>query len=198
MNDSGTQKGSSSDATEKSAQGPGQQGASESLAQLQARLDTSPDGLSQDEAQRRLTQYGYNELAEEKTGVTEYGKGFDFLGYHFQKSHGNGYKWPTGKAIKAFKDKIRRKTRRQQPKNVAMIVKEITPIIRGWGNYFKHGNVISKFGELDGWTRMRLRSFIEKKKWVQNWKYPNTHFEKLGLITLSDLLKYQQKFSFPE
>ena len=36
------------------------------LAELQARLGFSPDGLSQAEAQRRLAQYGYNELPEEK------------------------------------------------------------------------------------------------------------------------------------
>jgi H+-transporting ATPase len=41
--------------------------AAESLSELQARLGASADGLSQDEAQRRLAQYGYNELAEEKT-----------------------------------------------------------------------------------------------------------------------------------
>jgi H+-transporting ATPase len=38
-----------------------------SLEELQARLGASPDGLNQAEAQRRLDQYGYNELAEEKT-----------------------------------------------------------------------------------------------------------------------------------
>jgi H+-transporting ATPase len=36
-----------------------------SLDKLEAQLDTSPQGLSQAEAQRRLEQYGYNELAEE-------------------------------------------------------------------------------------------------------------------------------------
>jgi H+-transporting ATPase len=35
------------------------------LDKLEAQLHTSPDGLSQAEAQRRLEQYGYNELAEE-------------------------------------------------------------------------------------------------------------------------------------
>ena len=34
------------------------------LPELEARLGSSPDGLSQAEAQRRLQQYGYNELAE--------------------------------------------------------------------------------------------------------------------------------------
>jgi H+-transporting ATPase len=37
-----------------------------SLPELQARLGSSPDGLSQAEAQRRLAQYGPNEIAEKK------------------------------------------------------------------------------------------------------------------------------------
>jgi H+-transporting ATPase len=37
-----------------------------SLAELQTRLSTSADGLSQEEAERRLAQYGYNEIPEEK------------------------------------------------------------------------------------------------------------------------------------
>jgi H+-transporting ATPase len=36
------------------------------LADVQVHLGTSPNGLSQAEAQRRLAQYGYNELAEKK------------------------------------------------------------------------------------------------------------------------------------
>jgi H+-transporting ATPase len=37
-----------------------------SLAELQTYLSTSADGLSQEEAERRLAQYGYNEIPEEK------------------------------------------------------------------------------------------------------------------------------------
>jgi len=36
------------------------------MAEMQAKLGSSPDGLSQAEAQERLTQYGLNELAEKK------------------------------------------------------------------------------------------------------------------------------------
>jgi H+-transporting ATPase len=36
------------------------------LPEVQARLESSPNGLSQAEATRRLTQYGYNEIAEVK------------------------------------------------------------------------------------------------------------------------------------
>jgi H+-transporting ATPase len=37
------------------------------MSELQTRLGSSPDGLSQTEAQKRLTQYGPNEIAEKKT-----------------------------------------------------------------------------------------------------------------------------------
>ena len=36
------------------------------LSELQAKLGSSPDGLSLAEAQQRLAQYGYNEIAEKK------------------------------------------------------------------------------------------------------------------------------------
>ena len=37
------------------------------MAEVQKRLGSSPDGLSQAEAARRLARYGPNEIAEEKT-----------------------------------------------------------------------------------------------------------------------------------
>lgn len=43
--------------------------AHESLPELQARLSTSAEGLKHEEAQRRLAQYGYNEIAEKKVNL---------------------------------------------------------------------------------------------------------------------------------
>lgn len=128
-------------------------------------------------------------LKPEKTGIVSYFQGFEFLGYRFQQYYGN-YKWPRDKAVKAFKDKIRHLTRRQQPKNIKMLIPSVNYVVRGWGNYFKHGNVKTRFDQLDSWLRMRLRSFIGKRKWPSglNWKYPNDHFKDLGLVCLSDLL----------
>ena len=39
------------------------------MPKLQAKLGSSPDGLSQAEAQKRLTQYGPNEIEEKKTNL---------------------------------------------------------------------------------------------------------------------------------
>ena len=39
------------------------------LPELEKKLESSPDGLSQAEAQKRLTQYGPNEIEEKKTNA---------------------------------------------------------------------------------------------------------------------------------
>jgi H+-transporting ATPase len=39
------------------------------MPELQTKLGSTPDGLSQDEAQKRLTQYGPNEIPEKKTNA---------------------------------------------------------------------------------------------------------------------------------
>ena len=126
-------------------------------------------------------------LAEEKSGIKEYRQGFDFLGYRFQKYRGN-YKWPGKKAMAAFKDKVKRLTRRQQPRNARQVIQNLNPVIRGWGNYFKFGNSINRFKELDSFIRRRLRSFIAKKYESRNWRYPNEFLRKEGLISLSEIL----------
>ncbi|MGD0835510.1 MAG: cation-transporting P-type ATPase, partial [Polyangia bacterium] len=39
------------------------------MAELQAKLGSSPEGLTQSEAEKRLAQYGPNELTEKKTNL---------------------------------------------------------------------------------------------------------------------------------
>ena len=48
------------------------------MAEVEKKLESSPDGLTQAEAQKRLTQYGPNELVEKKTNLL-----LKFLGYFF-------------------------------------------------------------------------------------------------------------------
>jgi hypothetical protein len=52
------------------------------------------------------------QLHPTKTRVVEAAApgGFDFLGYHFER----GYRWPRQKSRRAFKDRVRQKTRRTQ------------------------------------------------------------------------------------
>ena len=39
------------------------------MAEVEKKLDSSPEGLTQAEAEKRLTQYGANEIAEKKTNL---------------------------------------------------------------------------------------------------------------------------------
>lgn len=122
-------------------------------------------------------------LHPEKTVITNFGKGFTFLGFEFIAWR---YKRPRKKALKQFKDKVRKKTKRQQPWPVEVIVGELNPIIRGWGNYFGNGNVKELFKRLDKWIRMRIRSYMEEKKAVkhQNKRIPNAVLRQKGLKSL--------------
>ena len=53
------------------------------MAELQAKLGSSPDGLTQAEAQQRLIQYGPNEIEEKKTNEV-----LKFLGYFWARFRG--------------------------------------------------------------------------------------------------------------
>jgi len=53
------------------------------LAEVEKRLGSSPDGLSQAEAQKRLTQYGPNEIEDKKTNLL-----LKFLAYFGVPSRG--------------------------------------------------------------------------------------------------------------
>jgi len=112
--------------------------------------------------------------------------GFEFLGCLFK----SGYIRPKNKSIESFKDKVRHITRRQQPKKLKMIVEHLNPVVRGWGNYFRYGNVKALYQRLDEWMRMRLRSFLEKKRAVthQNKRIGNWQLKSQGLVLLQELL----------
>jgi len=117
-------------------------------------------------------------LNPEKTRIVHLSKGFEFLGYVFRW----GYKYPRNKSREAFEDKIRHMTRRSQPKSVSQIIKEINPVIRGWGNYFMYGSCLMLYRKYDYWIRRRLRAF-KAKKWVsiRTWReYPESRWKELG------------------
>ncbi|MCK8828594.1 group II intron reverse transcriptase/maturase, partial [Natroniella acetigena] len=93
-------------------------------------------------------------LHPRKTVVTNFYDGFEFLGFKF---HYSRYKRPKERAITKFKNKIRKITGRARPFPVEVIIAELNPVLRGWGNYFKIGNVKRLYRKLDGWIRMRIR-----------------------------------------
>lgn len=122
----------------------------------------------------------------EKTRIVHFDEGFEFLGFKFYWK----FTGPREKSLKKFKDKVRNTTRRQQGNNLQFVIKNLNPIIRGWGNYYRKSNIKSLFRDLDQWIRMRIRAFIEKKKAImhQNRRIPNKWLVEQGLVSLYSLL----------
>jgi group II intron reverse transcriptase/maturase len=124
-------------------------------------------------------------LHPEKTKIKNFSDGIEFLGFTVYISH----KVPRKEAVRKYKDAVRRATRRNLPINLEMVIRGLNPIVIGWGNYFKIANVNWLYKGLDGWTRMRLRAFKEKRKsYNSNWRITNAFLENLGLKSLSKLL----------
>lgn len=88
---------------------------------------------------------------------------FDFLGYSFQKFYNRKlhrrlpYMMPSKKALQKVKDEIREITcRKSAYESFDKKVKKLNPLIRGWRNYFEHGNSYKRFMQLDEYLWMRL------------------------------------------
>ena len=121
------------------------------------------------------------ELSEDKTELSNFRRGFRFLGYKFH----NRYKGISRKSVDKFKDNIRKVTKRNQGINLASIINRVNPVIRGFVNYFQLGNVLRLYRLLDPWIRMRLRAIKFSRKWkTDNWRFKNKRFFKMGLLSM--------------
>lgn len=125
------------------------------------------------------------EVAEAKSGVIAVRDGFEFLGFQFQ----GRFLRPRPKALTRFKDEVRARTRRLAPVSLPVMIADLNPVIRGWGNYFVIGDVTSLYEDLDKWIRMRLRSKVIRRHAtsLSNRKMPNRVLRTMELVSLDDL-----------
>lgn len=127
-------------------------------------------------------------LNTEKSKVIHKTQGFEFLGYYFGSGYSD-YKLPRKRAIETFKEKVRNITRRNQPKSMCMVISELNPVVRGWGNYFIRGNCKRVFTELDFWLRGRVTTFkVKRRGGYKHRKYPYSTLSAMGMVFLKDLL----------
>lgn len=76
--------------------------------------------------------------------------------------------------VQRLKAKLRQEFRRGRGRNLGRFIEGLTPILRGWINYFRLAEVKGIFEELDGWIRRKLRCIL----WRQ-WKRRYTRFKNL-------------------
>jgi len=124
-------------------------------------------------------------LSPEKTHITTYGKGYEFLGF-FLSSRSRRMR---DKSVQKFKDTIRSLTQRHQNLDAQVIVK-LNRVIRGVANYFAppFATTRTQLLKLDSWVRMRLRAMKFKRKNGRDRRRlrVRTICYKWGLLTLEE------------
>jgi group II intron reverse transcriptase/maturase len=130
---------------------------------------------------RRILEWLKLELHPEKTRQVElsWGKeGFDFLGCHLRKrisgpiwerSHRRVYflhREPSQRSMKRVRQRVKELTGRHRDgvKDVRVLIRDLNPVLQGWGNYFRTGNAARKFNQVDSYVWRRLNRFLVKRK----------------------------------
>ena len=131
-----------------------------------------------------VTEYIEKELKlrvnREKTKVSQPWES-TLLGFSFFRSKGKWAVRISPKSLKRIKEKIKAKTKRNDPTNAKEKIKKLEAMIEGWVNYFRIARAKSAMQKLDEMTRIRIRMGI----WKQ-WKWPQTrvrNLRKLGATT---------------
>ena len=98
-------------------------------------------------------------------------------------------RWPSPKAMKKLRDRIRELTSiRQSGKDVRQLIVELNPVLRGWGNYFRTGNADREFNRMDHFVIKRLRRWRYRRGDQRPTKRPSFTHEQLYAIGLHRLL----------
>ena len=80
-------------------------------------------------------------------------------------------------------------------KDIRVVIRDLNPVLRGWGNYFRTGNAAIKFRQADRYVAWRLTRLLIKKRgrnlragqtaqWTEQWMHG------LGLHKLAGTVRY--------
>ena len=112
-------------------------------------------------------------LHPDKTRIVFIGDGkdgFDFLGFSHRKTPSKWgdrrylSKWPSPRAMASIRAKIRDHTdRRFAGRELDNVVADLTPVLRGWGAYFRYGNSNRQFAAIDSYVHLRMSKLASVK-----------------------------------
>ena len=127
------------------------------------------------------------EINEEKSRIVDLRKGgsFGFLGFEFRRVRSWKGAWrpqytPKMKNRTALLEKLRDIFRRFMSQPVRRVIELITPILRGWVNYFAVGNSSRCFSFIKDWVEKKIRRHMMRarnrvgfgwKRWSKQWLY---------------------------
>ena len=111
-----------------------------------------------------------------------------YLGFTFIKHGGEWKVRPTNEKKKALKDKLCEYLKRNKAvaRPLAVTIKRVNEILRGWINYFRIGIMKNFMIELGEWLRHKIRVIV-----IKQWKRPRTIYRNLMYLNR----KYRNGFS---
>jgi RNA-directed DNA polymerase len=112
-------------------------------------------------------------LSKEKTRITRIEDGFDFLGQNLRKYNGKLLIKPSKKNIKTFLNKVRGLINGNPTARQVDLIKQLTPVIRGWARY--HRYIVAKeiFNHVDAaiwntlWRWAKRRHPNKGRTWIR-------------------------------
>ena len=96
------------------------------------------------------------------------------LGFGFRYKKGGCIPRVSERPKERLKEKIRTITKRNRGVSIQQVLEELNMVTRGWINYFRIAGCKTFLARLDGWIRIRLRTYIWKK-----WQFIRTRIKKL-------------------
>ncbi|MEO7742534.1 MAG: group II intron reverse transcriptase/maturase [Usitatibacter sp.] len=158
------------------------------------------------------------QLHPEKTrrvDLTEGREGFDFLGCHLHKRVSGRLlergvcryylqRWPSPRSMQRVRERVKALTGRNRSgiKDVRVLIHDLNPILRGWGNYFATGNSARKFQQVDDYVVDRLRGLLRKRQGrnlrpCQITRWNSDFFHEQGLHRLRGTIRYPGRSTTP-
>ena len=124
---------------------------------------------------RRLYGKLHLRINESKSAVASVFTGRKFLGFSFWMAPKGVVKRRVArKAVMAFRQRVRRLTRRSGGRSMQQVIDGLRPLLVGWRTYFGLAQTTGIWRELDEWIRHRLRAIQ-----LRQWKRGKTMFREL-------------------
>lgn len=131
-------------------------------------------------------------------------EGFEFLGCYLRKKRSilrNPrlhflQRWPSSRAMKSIRKRVHDLTDKRWVgvKDICIIINNLNPILRGWGNYFRSGNADKKFNQIDSYVYFRLIRWMKRRLGqrgrINCKRWPIERFHAMGLYRLRGTVCY--------
>lgn len=111
-------------------------------------------------------------LSEEKTSIVPIEQGVNFLGFHIRHFGGRCFTLPQKDKVLRFLKDVRAWLKTHRTVKPEAVISHLNPILRGWGNYYKHSASKRVFSYVDDqvwkalWAWALRRHPNKGKKWV--------------------------------